>query len=342
MHLGVSATTVSRALNNQGRISQKIRDKVKLAASDLNYKPSLVARSLIKQKTNTLGVIVPMIGNTAFSKIVRGVEEVAYEQGYNIILCNSGLDSEREYSNLEMLSQRQVEGIAIVPFCSRTHKNTCLLEEIQDSGIKVVIMEQDIEVPQFNRVVAANRDDACKLVKYLINCGYSRIGLAHLGLAEWNISEKERAKGYMQALEQAGIEYDSNLVIQAGNTSIAEEESIYLDKLKGFFRSSNHIEAVFATSDMLAIKIIYLLNQLGIKVPDDVAVVGFDGILLSEYLTVPLSTVKQPAMQIGKRSAEILFDNIKNSKQNFKPVHECIHGELSINGLTHNKALQKF
>ena len=118
--LGVSAATVSRALNNRGRMSQETRRRIMQAASKYNYRPSLVAKSLIHQRTKTLGVVVPMIGNTAYSPMVRGIEQMAYEKGYNIILCDTDINLDKEQRYVEMLIQRRVEGAIIIPFAERT------------------------------------------------------------------------------------------------------------------------------------------------------------------------------------------------------------------------------
>ncbi len=327
--LGVSATTVSRALNNRGRMSRETRQRILQAASKFNYKPSLVAKSLIHQRTKTLGVVVPMIGNTAYSPMVRGIEQIAYEKGYNIILCDTDINLTKEQRYIEMLSQRRVEGAIIIPFAERTSDDYEHIKQLEGEGIRVVVMEQDIPLPELNRVVPDNRGDAMRLVKHLIGLGYKRIGLAHLGLCNWDIAGIERWEGYKYALEQSGLEYDESLVVQAGQPTIVEEKSLLFDKLVDYLQHKRP-EAIFATTDMLAIKIMTIIHSLGLNVPNDIAVVGFDDILMSGYTVPPLTTVRQPAEQIGRRSAEIVFSLIEGDDELAVPVHERISGKLII------------
>ncbi len=328
--LGVSATTVSRALNNRGRMSKETRRRILQAASKYNYRPSLVAKSLIHQRTRTLGVVVPMIGNTAYSPMVRGIEQIAYEKGYNIILCDTDINLDKERRYLEMLIQRRVEGAIIIPFAERGSEDYGHISQLQAEGIKVVIMEQDVPIMEFNRVVPDNRGDAKRMVEHLIGLGYRRIGLAHIGLRDWDRAGMERWEGYKQALEDAGIEYDDKLVIQAGQATIEEEKTLLFDAIVDYLRQKNRPEAIFATTDMLAIKIMSVIHSLGLRIPEDIAIVGFDDILMSGYTTPPLTTVRQPAEQIGKRSAEIVFSLIEGDDKLTLPIYERISGKLII------------
>ncbi len=328
--LGVSATTVSRALNNRGRMSRETRKRILQTASEYNYKPSLIARSLIHQRTKTLAVVVPMIGNTAYSPMVRGIEQIAYEKGYNIILCDTDINLDKERRYLEMLIQRRVEGAIIIPFAERNSGEYDHISQLEEEGIKVVVMEQDVPVDKLNRIVPDNRGDAKRLIEHLIDNGYRKIGLAHLGLRNWDIAGMERWEGYKQALEQAGIEYDEKLVIQAGQPTIVEEKTLLFDAVIDYLRQQDRPEAIFATTDMLAIKIMSVIHSLGLKIPEDIAVVGFDDILMSGYTSPPLTTVRQPAEQIGRRSAEIVFSLIEGDDELPLPVHERISGKLVI------------
>ncbi len=329
--LEVSATTVSRALNNRGRMTERTRQRILQAASKYNYKPSLVAKSLIHQRTKTLGVVVPMIGNTAYSPMVRGIEQIAYEKGYNIILCDTDINLTKEQRYVEMLTQRRVEGVIIIPFAERTTSDYDYIKQLEQEGIKVVIMEQNIPFCEFNRVVPDNRGDARQIVGHLINLGHKKIGLAHLGLCHWDVAGMERWDGYKLALEEAGIEYNEKLVIQAGQATVVEDKALLFDAIVDYLRQPERPEAIFATTDMLAIKIMSIICSLGLRVPEDVAVVGFDDVLMSGYTSPPLTTVRQPAEQIGRRSAEIIFSLIEDDGDEITlPIHERISGELIV------------
>ena len=196
--------------------------------------------------------------------------------------------------------------------------------------IKTVIMEQDIPIGGLSRVVQDNRGDARRMTEHLISLGYKRIGFAFLDILDWDISGKERWEGYKQALGQADIGYDEELLLQAGLVKTEEENCLLFDVIVDYLRRPERPEAIFAATDMLAIKIMSVIRHLGLRVPEDIAVVGFDDILTSGYINPPLTTVRQPAQQIGQEAAKVLFDLIDNEGTPRPTVHERIKGELVI------------
>lgn len=329
--LGVSATTVSRALNGTGRMSDATRRKILERAKAENYKPSLVARNLVNQRTKTLGVVVPMIGNTVYSPIVRGIEQVAFTKGYNIILCDTDLSKAKEQAYLDTLVQRRVEGIAITAVSDHNAPDCEHLVKLNASGIPVVMIDYDNPEQRLCRVGTDNFASASMLTEHLISLGHCRIAFIHSGLEPWDCGINARFNGYRDAIQRAGLEIDESLCVQSGEKTIDEAKSFDVRVVQELLLREDRPTAIFGFTDMMAIKVISVAHQMGLKVPEDLAVVGFDDILMSAYASVPLTTVRQPVQKVGKRAAEILFDRIESGgEEQQEPIHECFDGELVI------------
>ncbi|MHB1462583.1 MAG: LacI family DNA-binding transcriptional regulator [Armatimonadota bacterium] len=328
--LGLSPSTVGHALNGTGRVSQKTCERVVEAAAKMGYRPSLVAKSLSNSRTRTLGVLVPIIGNTAYSNMVHGIEAAAYQAGYNIILCCSEFDQNREHQYLEMLCNRRVEGIIVIP--SRrvnSHKQQVdHLVKIQQSGIPLVVLEQNLPDQRLSRVVMDNYGAAKQLVQHLITLHHERIGFLHLGYEQTDYAGNERFNGYLAALSEAGLHYTSTLSAQAATVSVYEDEGDSKAQFEAYYQAANQPSAVFAVNDILAIKLIQACQMIGLRVPEDVAVVGFDNITVSALISPPLTTIYQPAEEMGKRATELIFDAIHGQLQT--SVHEVLPGKLIV------------
>ncbi|MCE5198623.1 MAG: LacI family DNA-binding transcriptional regulator [Armatimonadota bacterium] len=328
--LGLSAGTVGHALNGTGRISADTQKRVVQAAARMGYRPSMIAKSLSKNRTYTLGVVAPVIGNTAYSAMVNGIESVAYNAGYNIILCCSEFDQHRETQYLEMLRERRVEGIVIIP--SRrvvSYKDQIdHLLKIEDSGLPVVVLEQNILQDNLTKIVMDNHSGAKKIVNHLIELGHKRIGFLHLGAEETDFAGNERFAGYKEALSDAGLCFSEELIAQASSISDYECDTYDKAQFEAYYEAAGRPSAVFAVCDMLAIKIIRSCNMIGLRVPDDIAVVGFDNIAVSGLVTPPLTTIHQPAVEMGKRAADLALGRIDGRLE--CPVSEKIQGKLVI------------
>ena len=328
--LGLSPSTVGHALNGTGRISKETGKRVALAAARMGYQPSLIAKSLSKNRTNTIGVVVPAIGNAAYSAMVNGIESVAYNAGYNIILCCSEFDQNRETQYLEMLRNRRVEGIVIIP--SRrviSHKSQIdQLKSIDDSGLPVVVLEQNILEDSLTKVVMDNFSGAKLIVNHLIEAGHKRIGFLHLGYEDTDFAGNERFAGYKAALSEAGLQFSSELAAQ-GATITSFDDDVYLPhRFAAYYEAAGRPSAVFAVCDMLAIKIIRDCSMIGLRVPDELAVAGYDNIAMSGLTTPPLTTVHQPAMEMGRRAADLVLDRIEGKVQCY--MNERIQGRLIV------------
>jgi LacI family transcriptional regulator len=339
-HLNVSSTTVWRALNNNPRISPTTKERVLSAAKAFNYRPSLVAQTLSRGKTQTLGVVVPMIGNPVYADIIRAVEQVAFDREYNIILCDTDFRIDRERAYIDLLNRRRVEGVVIIPFAQRLPNDfDHLVDMAENHGVAVVTIQNDIPEPRLNRVVPDQRGAARALVEHFVSLGHKRIGFLHGGLPEWSAPMRERHEGYRLALEAAGIKYDDGLVAQVGTY-----ESMLTDNPADFdagrvrdalgAAAAERPTALFVASDVLAIKVMGVVRELGRRIPEDVAIAGFDDILMSAHTFPPLTTVRQPAAKIGRRAASLLLERIERGKGGNTsadaPVHERVPCELVI------------
>jgi len=328
--LGLSPGTIGHALNGTGRIGANTQKRVVQAAARMGYRPSLIAKSLSKNRTYTLGVVAPIIGNTAYSAMVSGIESVAYNAGYNIILCCSEFNQRRETQYLEMLRDRRVEGIVIIPsrrVISYKEQIDHLLK-IENSGLPVVVLEQNIAQDNLTKIIMDNHSGAKKIVNHLIGLGHKRIGFLHMGTEDTDFAGNERFAGYKEALFDAGLCFSEELNAQASSISEYECDTYDQAQFKDYYEAAGRPSAVFAVCDTLAIKIIRACNMIGLRVPDDIAVVGFDNIAVSGLLTPPLTTVHQPAVEMGKRAADLALGRIDGRLE--CSVTEKLQGKLIV------------
>jgi LacI family transcriptional regulator len=341
-HLNVSSTTVWRALNYNPRISPTTKERVLTAAKRFNYRPSLVAQTLSRGKTQTLGVVVPMIGNPVYASIIRAVEQVAFEHEYNIILCDTDFRVDREKTYIDLLVRRRIEGVVIIPFADRKANDFEHLVELErERGVCVVTIQNDIPEERLHRVVPDQRGAARKVVEHFLSLGHKRIGFFHGGLPEWSAPMRERHEGYRQALDAADVDIDEKLVVQVGTYSSLltdDPASFDAEKVRGALRDpAKRPTAVFVASDVLAIKVMEVIREMGLRIPEDVAIAGFDDILMSAHTPPPLTTVRQPSEKIGARAAKLLLDKIDRGRNegngdddDNEPVHERVACELVI------------
>lgn len=296
--IGVSSATVSKALNGKKGVSDRIRMLIKEEAEKTGYQPNAIARGLVSKSTNTIGLIIPDISNPFFAEVVRGVEDMCREWGYNLILCSSNWDINQERACLEKLSRNRVDGIIINPH--PLSKSKC----IEKLGIPTVYLNTRKNGGQVSYVGIDNEAGAQMATEHLIQCGYRRI--AFLGGATRSYSNNERLNGYLITLEKHGIKPDNRLVM-AGNFST---ESGYV-LTKRIFERPNRPDAIFACNDTIAIGAMQYAQERRINIPKDLGIVGFDDINASSLPQVQLSTVAIPKTFLGKKAMDILMDKIQ-------------------------------
>jgi DNA-binding LacI/PurR family transcriptional regulator len=309
-HAGVSITTVSQVVNNSTggniRISQETRDRVWQAVQALGYTPNASARSLRTRKTNLLAVLVPDIANPFYPQLIRGIQDVASEHGYDLLVYDADDRPEREKTFVEAILRRQVEGVAMVPF----YLGRADFERITQANIAVAIMTST--PPPMPGVDVLQVDDTQALgamLDHLISKGHRRI--AHLSGVLGTIAGDCRLAGYRRALERAGIPFDESLVC-IGNFRAGCVPGL-IEQL--FAQAKQPPTAIFAANDVMAIATIYDLKRRGLRVPDDIAVCGYDNIPEAGMMIPALTTIDQQMQQEGQMLARLLIERLESKNK---------------------------
>jgi len=296
---GVSTATVSHVINETRFVSEELRQRVYQAIEALNYRPDAIARSLRRRKTHNIAMIVPDISYPFLAEVARGVEDAGFELGYNVILCDSNGNLEKEATCIGILQEKKVDGIVFVAAGESSGHVQALIEQ----GMPVVVCDRELPGVEVDTVIADNVGSGYQATEHLIGLGHRHIGCI-AGPQELGISDK-RVEGYRQTLEQHGIPL--------------REESI----ARGDFRCTGGYEAmrelltldapptaVFACNDLMAIGTICAASKRKLRIPQDVAIVGCDDIALASFTNPSLTTVAQPKHEMGAAAVEMLVERI--------------------------------
>jgi DNA-binding LacI/PurR family transcriptional regulator len=300
---GVSVGTVSHVITGSVPVSEELSQKVRTAIRELNYHPNHVARSLKTSKTRTLGIIVPDMTISFFPQVIRGAETASRKRGYSLIAVNSDDDGERQKELLSLLRSQRVEGILLVIAAAPTPLNQ--ISRILDAGIPVVCLDR---IPDRVAVDSVSVDDleAAEMgIRHLIVMGLRRIALVTGPLALKN--ERRRVLGYRQALECAGIPIDARLIWE-GNLRVADVAAMCRAKLAA---AESRPDAVFCTNGPTALGALRAFRDCGLRTPDDIAFATFDELTADDLFSPSVTTVVQPAYDIGFRAAGLLLDRIE-------------------------------
>lgn len=300
---GVSKTTVSMVFNDDPRIPQKTKAKVLKAAKKFGYQPSMVARSLRSRRTKTIALMLPSITNPFFPHIVKGVEDMALKNGYAVVFCNFDEEIEKESLYFQMFENRWIDGI-IFSGVTGDKQEINYIEKIQEKGIPIVFIDRWLE-GHFNDVVMIDNDEATyKGTKYLLDLGHKRIGFVN-GPTEIRLFAK-RLKGYKKALQEHGIELDESLIVEGELSSKTTDSAV-----RQFLAQTPPPTAILATTDLLAIAVLRGVQKSGLKVPEDISVMGFNDIPLASLVNPSLTTIAQPIQEMGREGFKLLVDRIE-------------------------------
>ncbi|MCR4402338.1 MAG: LacI family transcriptional regulator [Firmicutes bacterium] len=310
MRAGVSPSTVSRALANSSNVKPETRDRILRAVKELNYTPNALARSLRSRRSKTFGVMIPDIANPFFAELVKAIEASARKYGYNVVLCNSENDKRREIAYLALMREKQVDGLI---FTTAGDLAEAINSFQKDSRIPVVLVDREIEGLTADTVVSDGRAGAIDAVRFLIAQGHSKIGClrgpTHLP------TSKHRAEGFVTAMNDSGLEVVPGWVLNCDfSLESGFEAGMRLAKMSGL------PSAVFAVNDLAAIGFMQALESSGIKVPDDISVVGFDDVPLSRLVKPKLTTVAQPVRRMGEVAVKLLLQRISGRGRQVKRV----------------------
>ena len=303
---GVSYATVSRALNNKYGVKPGTREKILAVALARGYTPNGIARGLVRKQTHSIGLIIPDISNPFFPQVASGVEDGAREKGYSVFLCNTNYESDQEARYLQLLIEKRVDGIILASgFQASDTINPLLM-----GSIPIVSLCTRFENVKNSFVVIDNERGGFIATKHLIEQGYPTVG--YIG------TQGQRFKGYLQALEKFNIPFDDRYVFSG---DLKRETGYKITRR--LFADQHYPRALFVENDLMALGTIQGIKELRLRVPDDIAVVGFDDISFSSFPEIGLTTVRQPKYEMGKLAANILLDSIiKSTKEPKKHILE--------------------
>jgi DNA-binding LacI/PurR family transcriptional regulator len=304
--LGVSAMTVSRALNNHDNVDENTKKQIVETARRMGYTPNRVAKSLVSKRTYTIGVVIPEISHTFFAQVVSGIENVTYETDYQLLLTNSAEKAEREKKALDTLLAQQVDGILIS--CSEETEDVSLYKKIIDSGKPLVFFDRCIEGIGASTVSVDDREGARKMTQHMIDHGYQK--LAYLRGPDISIG-KERLQGFLDAMRKNGLDIQEKWIVESGF-----KEAGGYRAMKQILESGSEIpRAVVAVNDPAAIGAMEAIEEAGLNIPKDIAICGFSDDIRARLLKCPLTTVYQPSESIGRKAAEKLIKVIENKDE---------------------------
>ncbi len=317
----VSISTVSKALKDSHEISEEVKEKIQAFAKYYHYKPNSLALNLRNQKTKTIGIIIPQIVHHFFTKVISGIEKIANEKGYNVMICMSNESYEKEVLNMDMLANGIVDGI-IVSVTKETEEkgDYSHFKDLIYNGIPLVMFDRVIKEIKCNKVLTNDIDGGYIATKHLINIGCKNIAI--LTTPDFVTVGNLRKEGYVNALNKHQITIDENLIIKVNEKQDIENQ------IKKLFTLKNSPDGIFAVNEIYAAIAMKVANKKGLKVPDDISVIGFTDGLISQYSSPSLTTVAQHGYHMGQKAIELLLDEINSQITEYQYQTSIIETDL--------------
>ena len=325
--LGISPSTVSRALKNHPDISEATKQAVNELAEKLQYEPNAVALSLKQSRSNTIGVIIPEIVHYFFSSVISGIEDVAYDAGFTVIICQSNERYDREVANVKALLSHRVDGVLVS--VSKETKTFDHLMSVQDRKVPMVFFDRVVPEIQTDQVVVDDRQASYEATKHLIDGGRTRI--AHFAGPQNLVIGRERKEGYIEALKDAGLKVDPDLIIDADNYEKAVKAVDHL------LEADSPIDGIFTVNDMTAIGAMHSLKKRGIQIPEQIAVVGFSDGRFSGITEPSLTSVDQHGYEMGSIATELLLKRLLNPDYDAPARTRVLKANLIVRGSSQKK-----
>lgn len=295
----VSIKTVSRVINNEPMVSDSTRSRVEAVIGEMGYQPNLIARSLKKRKSNTIGLIMPDIGNPAFTEMVKGCMDTLNEKGYFIFLGSYEDDTEKEEEFIRDFNSMLIDGLIVIPSVTED-RDLAIFEKI---NCPVVFMDREIDGLSSDIVISGNKNGAYRATKYLLDKGHKKIPI--LGGLKTVKPAKKRFEGWEKAMREKGL-FSEDLVFWGSFST----ESGY-NMMKEAMERSDGVDAVFAGNDIVALGAMNAVKEAGLSIPGDIAIIGYDDMFFSQFLSPSLSSVSARLFDVGKTAAELLLNRIK-------------------------------
>ncbi|MBM4338756.1 MAG: LacI family transcriptional regulator [Deltaproteobacteria bacterium] len=307
--VGVSTATVSHVINKTRFVSGEITERVLQVIRDLNYQPNAIARSLVKRKTHTIGIIISDILNPFYTAIVRGIEDVTYKSGYNVMLCNTDEDVEKEVLYIQVLLEKRIDGLVL----SSAFQNGIHPLASQLKKIPLVSIVRKIKGVTSDGVFGDNAGGAYQAIEHFIQLGHRRVGIISgpLGLS----SGAERLEGYKKALADHQIPIEEHW-IKLGDF---KKESGY-SLTKKLFQEKHLFTALFVVNNQMTIGALNALTELGVRIPEDLSLISFDDMEWYSLINPSLTTIEQSPYLLGKTAGEMLLQKINHKRRNSKKV----------------------
>lgn len=304
--LDVSISTVSKSLRNSSEISEDTRQKVKAFAKLYNYKPNNIALSLKNRKTKTIGIIIPEIVHHFFATVISGIESVANECGYSVIICLSDESFDKEVLNMELLANGSIDGF-IMSLSKETQFKADFhhISEVINQGMPVVMFDRVTNEILCDKVIIDDKSAAYEAVQSLIDSGKKRIAL--VTTVDYVSVGKLRTDGYTKALLDNGLPFDEKLIVKV------EDIDNCADKI-GKLMQDRAIDAVFAVNELFAVIAIKVAKQMDVRVPEDLSVIAFTDGIISQYSTPTITTVSQNGVQMGNKAARMLIERLESDE----------------------------
>ncbi len=320
--LSISPSTVSRSLKDHPDISVKTRNAVKELAKLLGYKPNLIALNLKHSRTNTIGLLVPEIEHHFFSTIINGIEEVAYQNNYNILIVQSNESYLREVLDTQTLLGNRVDGM-LASFSKET-KDFSHFQQIIDNEIPIVFYDRAVEELHADVVVVDDYTGAYDAVNHLLSKGCQRV--AFYSAPQHLLLGKERLHGYVDALKHHNIDFDKNLVYSCDTFESAIKIS------QSILKKTDRPDGIFAVNDLTAVGVMKTAKKLGIKVPEELKIVGFENSKNAAICDPELTSVDQFGYNLGKKAMSILLNRIKDDTADYEPIKYVMKTKLIVRG----------
>jgi len=301
-HAGVSSTTVSHVINETRFVSDDVRQRVLAAMQELDYRPNVLARSLRRGETCTLGLILPDSANPFFAEMARAVELSAHDQGYSVVFCNTEDDPDKEERYVEVLINKQIDGLIFIA----AGDHSASISPLRNHIPPLVLVDRDLLDVPFSTVLADNYQGGCLAAQHLLACGYQRMAII-AGPSNLTPSA-QRVTGFLEGLRQAGLNCPPERIIH-GDFHPSSGYRAAQDLLS----SPHPPDGIFACNDLMAIGALRAAMESGLTIPDNLGIVGFDDIELAAYASPPLTTIAQPKLEMAQQAVVLLLEQISDS-----------------------------
>ncbi|WP_183558976.1 LacI family DNA-binding transcriptional regulator [Mucilaginibacter sp. SP1R1] len=304
--LGLSTSTVSRALNGSYEIGAETKKLVLEYAEKVNYRPNPIALSLKEQKSHSIGVVVCEVANNYFSQAINGIESIAYNRGYHVIITQTHESFDRESANVQHLLSRHVDGLLVSLSAETT--DTSQYKYLLEKGFPIVFFDRVAPDIETHKIIVNNFKGSFDAAELLINEGFTKI--AHLTNSNNLLISRERFDGFKAALDKHHINFNPAYLKHCNHGGMIQDEVEFA--IKELLSMDERPDAIFVGSDRLTISCMYILKKLGLKIPEDIAIAGFTNSDVAELFDPPLTVVRQPAFQIGQMATEMLIKTIES------------------------------